>query len=134
MRTNIPKTIRAYMTTSPLTVGPQVTMAEAHTVMREHLVRHLPVMHAGQLVGMVTSRDLALVETLADVDPQEIAVEEAMSAEVYAVSPDAPLALVAGEMAERKLGSAVVVEGGDVVGVFTATDACRALGQLLALV
>jgi acetoin utilization protein AcuB len=134
MRTTIPKTVRGYMTTSPTTVGPQVTMAEAHQIMREHRIRHLPVMHAGQLVGMVTSRDLALVESLADVDPREISVDEAMSAEVYAVSPDAPLSMVAAEMAERKLGSAVVIEGGAVVGVFTAIDACHALAQVLALV
>jgi acetoin utilization protein AcuB len=121
------------MTESPQTVGPQVSMAQAHTIMREHGVRHLPVMQAGRLIGMVTARDLALVEALADFDPKELSVDEAMSEDVYAVSPDAPLSMVTAEMAERKLGSAVVVDGEKVIGVFTVTDACRALTLILAL-
>jgi acetoin utilization protein AcuB len=133
MKTNIPTTVRAYMTESPMTVGPQVSLAEAHTIMREREVRHLPVMQGGRLIGMVTARDLALVEALADFDPKEISVDEAMSEDVYAVSPDAPLRMVTAEMADRKLGSAVIVEAGRVVGVFTVTDACRALTQMLSL-
>jgi acetoin utilization protein AcuB len=54
-----------------------------------------------------------------------------MSQEVFTVSPDSPLRMAAQEMAERKLGSAVVVEHGNVVGVFTATDACRVLALVL---
>jgi acetoin utilization protein AcuB len=133
MNKRVPQTVGEYMTASPLTVGPQVTLAEAHEIMREHNVRHLPVMQGGKLIGMVTARDLALVESLADFDPKEISVDEAMSEDVYAVSPDAPLRIVTAEMAERKLGSAVVVDGEKVIGVFTATDACRALTLLLSL-
>jgi acetoin utilization protein AcuB len=133
MTKRIPPTVREYMTDSPVTVGPQVTLAEAHVIMREHNVRHLPVMHGGRLIGMVSARDLALVESLADFDPKELSVDEAMSEDVYAVSPDAPLRIVTAEMAERKLGSAVVVEGEKVIGVFTVTDACRALTRSLSL-
>jgi acetoin utilization protein AcuB len=119
------------MTENPVTVGPQVSLAEAHTIMRERNLRHLPVMEGGHLIGMVTARDLALVEALADFDPRKLSVEEAMSEDVYSVSPDSPLRAVTAEMAERKLGSAVVVDGGKVAGVFTVTDACRALSLLL---
>lgn len=133
MKNRIPVTVREYMTESPVTVGPQVTMAEAHEIMREHGVRHLPVMHGGKLIGMVTARDLALVESLADFDPKELSVDEAMSEDVYSVSPDTPLRMVTAEMAERKLGSAVVVQGEKVIGVFTVTDACRALTLVMSL-
>jgi len=133
MKNRIPQTVREYMTESPVTIGPQVTMAAAHELMRERGVRHLPVMHGGKLIGMVTARDLALVASLADFDPKELSVDEAMSEDVYAVSPDAPLRIVTAEMAERKLGSAVVVQGEKVIGVFTVTDACRALTQVLSL-
>lgn len=132
MTIEIPQTVRAYMSESPVTVGPQVSMAEAHTIMREQRVRHLPVMQGGRLIGVVSARDLALVEALADFDPKELSVDEAMSEDVYAVSPDTALRVVAEQMAERKLGSAVIVEGEKVIGVFTVTDACRALGRVLA--
>lgn len=124
-------TIQKFMSTSPHSIGPEQSLAHAHTIMREHHIRHLPVLSGGRLLGMLTQRDLALVETLKDVDPRKVSVEDAMSSEVYAVSPDAALDEVAEEMASKKYGSAVVVQNGHVVGIFTTVDVCRALGDLL---
>ena len=118
------------MTPSPLTIDQGCTLTQAHEVMRAHHIRHLPVLHGGKLVGIVSQRDLALVESLPDVDPGEVQVEEAMSTDVYTLSADAPLLMAANEMAERRIGSAVVTEGGRVVGVFTEVDACRSLAQI----
>jgi acetoin utilization protein AcuB len=123
--------ISKYMTTAPHSIGPDQTLATAHKFMREHQIRHLPVLSGGRLVGMVTLRDLHLVETLKDVDPTRVTVEEAMSSEVYAVSPEAPLDEVAAAMAEHKYGSAVVVQNQKVVGIFTTVDACKTLHELL---
>lgn len=107
------------------------TLAQAHALTRAHDIRHLPVMRAGELVGMLTQRDLLLIETLKDVDPDEVTVEEAMSPVVYAVSPDAPLEQVIREMADQKYGSTVVVHNGAVVGIVTTVDVCRAFADLL---
>jgi acetoin utilization protein AcuB len=120
------------MTPAPLTVGADQNLAVAHRLMRDKRIRHLPVLRAGKLVGLVSQRDLMLIETLPDVNPNEVPVEDAMSTDVFAVSPDASLAGVARRMATRRLGSAVVMKGRRVVGLFTATDACRTLAQLLA--
>jgi acetoin utilization protein AcuB len=124
-------TVQKYMTTSPHTVGSDQTLAHAHALLREHHIRHLPVLRGGELVGMLTARDLALIETLRDVDPREIPIEEAMSAGVYTVSPDAGLDEVVSEMASKKYGSAVVVQNGKVVGILTTVDVCGALAALL---
>jgi acetoin utilization protein AcuB len=123
--------IAKYMSTQVHTIGAEQTLARAHATLRELDVRHLPVLRGGQLVGMLTERDLALVETLKDVDPQLILVEDAMSPEVFSVSPAAKLDEVAAEMAEHKYGSAVVLDHGKVVGIFTTVDVCRALSELL---
>ena len=120
-----------YMSTSPHSIGRDQTLATAHKLMRAHTIRHLPVLDGGKLVGMLTVRDLHLIETLRDVDPEEVTVEEAMSTTVYAVSPEAPLDGVAEEMATHKYGSAVVMQHDKVVGIFTTVDACRALAELL---
>jgi acetoin utilization protein AcuB len=133
MTSSIPLTVREHMSPAPVTIEPAKFLNDAHHLMRSHRIRHLPVIQAGKLVGIVTARDLTLVETLAGVDPAEVPVEDAMSQDVYVVSPDAPLRLALAEMAERKLGSAVVMEHGEVVGVFTATDACRVLALVLSL-
>lgn len=128
-RTKTP--IQRYMSASPHSIGSEQTLTAAHELMRENQVRHLPVLHGGKLVGLVSQRDLHLVETLAGVNPDEVRVEDAMSADPFVVSPDADLAEVARHMAEHKLGSAVVMQGNKVVGVFTTVDALRALGDAL---
>src|SRR5688572_2589767 len=119
--------VQKFMTTTPHSIGKDQTLARAHDVMRSHRVRHLPVLEGGKLVGIVTERDLHLVETLRDVDPTSVTVEEAMSEHVYAVDPDTSLDVVAETLAEHKYGSAVVMQNGKVVGIFTTNDACRAL-------
>jgi acetoin utilization protein AcuB len=54
-----------------------------------------------------------------------------MSEDLYAVPPDAPLDEVVDTMAEKRYGSAIIVQNNRVVGVFTTVDACRALSELL---
>jgi acetoin utilization protein AcuB len=123
--------IKTYMSTNPHTIGVEQTMARAHEIMRENHLRHLPVLKASRLVGILSDRDLHMVETLRDVDPQTVCVEEAMTQDVYAVAPDAPLDEVVKDMATRKYGSVVVVDHAHVVGIFTTVDACRAFADML---
>lgn len=123
--------VESYMTPSPHSVGQEQPLAQAHKLMRDHRIRHLPVLHGGKLVGVLSDRDLHLIESLRDVDPNRVTVEEAMSDLVYTVAPKARLDVVAREMAEQKYGCAVIEDNGKVVGVFTTVDALRALAELL---
>ena len=123
--------IKKFMTTDVQTIGDDQPMTVAHRLMREQHIRHLPVLHQGKVVGIVTDRDLHLVETLADVDPKKIAVSEAMTPDPYVVSPEASLDEVVSTMAAKKYGSAVVSDHGHVVGIFTTVDACSAFAELL---
>lgn len=123
--------IRKFMSPSPYTIGFDQTMERAHRVMREHRIRHLPVLRGDHLVGIVSAGDLNLVETLHDVDPAKITVEEAMTQDPYTVAPDTPVDEVVAEMARHKYGSALVVDNHHVVGVFTTNDACQAFAELL---
>jgi acetoin utilization protein AcuB len=123
--------IENFMTSSVHTIGTKSPLTEAHRVMNDHAIRHLPVLEGGQLVGMLSQRDLHLIETLKDVVPKEVLVEEAMSQDAYTVAPGTPLEEVAREMALHKYGSAVIVQGREVLGIFTTTDALRALDTVL---
>ena len=124
-------TIQMYMTTSPHSVGRDQTLAHTQSFMRKHGLRHLPVLDGGQLVGIITDRDMKMIEALRDVDPRSLKVEEAMATSVFCVGPDAPLDSVVEEMAERKYGCAVVMDNRKVVGIFTTVDVCTALAELL---
>ena len=125
------RTIAECMTKSPHTIGVEQTLTQAHDLMRGYRVRHLPVLSAGKLVGMVSQRDLHLIEALSDVSPNTVRVEEAMSQLPYAVEANAPLEEVVTQMADKRFGSAVVTDRGQVVGVFTTTDALRVLAETL---
>ncbi len=125
-------TIADFMTPSPHSVAVDRSLEDAHRLMRHHKIRHLPVLEGGRLVGIVTERDLALLELRGNVLARDVEVEEAMSPEVFVVAPDASLLEVSLQMWKHKWGSVVVMEDREVVGVFTTVDAMRALATLLA--
>lgn len=124
-------TVSKFMSMTPYTVGSDQTLQHAHILMHDHHIRHLPVLRGGQVVGMLSERDLALIEAFKDIDPRAVKVEEAMSTGVYEVQPETPLDVVVAEMASKKYGSAVVVKDRKVVGILTTVDVCSALAQLL---
>jgi acetoin utilization protein AcuB len=119
------------MTAQPYTVPRMTTLAEAHRLMREHSIRHLPVLDNETLVGIVTERDLHLFETLPDLDFDQTFVDEAMTEFPFVVVPDTPLDEVVAIMSEKKYGSAIVMGRKGVEGIFTSVDACRVLADLL---
>lgn len=124
-------TVQKYMSTAPHTIGREQPMALAHRMMREHHIRHLPVLHEARIVGILSDRDLNLIEALENVDPKLVKVEDAMTPDPYVVAPETLLDEVVATMAEKKYGSAVVVDQNKVVGIFTTVDACRAFAELL---
>lgn len=123
--------IEHYMSSVLVVVGPKQPIAEASRLMRLHEIRHLPVVDRGRTSGVISQRDVYLLETLQDVDPTRALVEEAMTREMYTVEPEDRVDVVAREMADRKIGSAIVARGEQLVGLFTTTDALRALAALV---
>lgn len=121
--------VGSYMTPHPYTIGRDQPVAVASQRMREHRIRHLPVLDGGRLVGLISDRDVRLVEALSS---EHVKVEEAMSPEPRCVSPDAPLKSVVRDMAEHKLGSVLVVDDNErMLGIFTAIDALKILESKL---
>jgi acetoin utilization protein AcuB len=119
------------MSTDIQTIGDEQTMLMAHRLMRQAKVHHLPVLRQGKLVGILSDRDLNLVESLSTVDPKVVTVSDAMNTDPYVVAPTTSLAEVVVTMTEQKYGAAVVCDNHKVVGIFTAVDALVALATLL---
>lgn len=120
-----------FMSPSPQCIGSDQSLEFAADRMTELCVRHLPVREGGTLVGVISERDIALIGSIAPDALCDLKVEEAMTGVPYCVSSGAPLGEVAAHMASRKLGSALVMEQGKLVGIFTVTDALRALAGLV---
>ena len=119
--------IADFMTPMPHTVGSEQMITFAQKLMQKHGIRHLPVLHGGELYGIVSDRDLGMIAGLNEVNPDATTVEEAMTQEAYTVGKDTALFDVLREMLENKYGSAVVVEGNKIVGILTTHDALKLL-------
>lgn len=120
-----------YMTPSPHTIARSRSLTVATRIMRDNQIRHLPVLEGGRIAGIVSQRDLLIIESLPGVNPTDVLVEEAMVEDVFTVTPETPVGEAIETMIDRKVGSAVVCEGDRVLGVFTTIDALRALHELL---
>ena len=124
-------TVADFMTSGPHAIDAKASLSKAVRTMRIKGIRHLPVLDDGELVGVLTERDVNLTRAVAQADPADLTVEEAMTPNPFVVPPDAPLNQVARAMARRKIGSAIVVDRERVAGVFTTTDALNALAIAL---
>lgn len=123
-------TIKVAMTTFPHSIDIDASLADAWQMMLEHGIRHLPVTEDGKLVGILTERDLRLVLRPGS-DQTGGAVRIACTLDAYEVEDDTPLDVVARELAERQIGSALVVRHEKLVGILTSTDVCRLLADFL---
>ncbi|HUJ26625.1 MAG TPA: CBS domain-containing protein [Myxococcales bacterium] len=125
------RTVADIMTPDPRCIDATASIREAHKIMAAQSMHHLPVVDQGRLVGLVSERDLLRLEAAFDVDQKKDPVRVAMTSPAYWVLPETPLSVVAGQMKDRNIGSAVVVSDGRVVGIFTTTDALQALAGSL---
>lgn len=117
------------MTRLPEEIQGQALLSEALEIMREKGIRHLPVFTGAKLKGVLSDRDLKFAIALMGESAKEMKVIDVCTTEVYKVTPMAKVSEVAAEMAEKKMGSALVVDGESLVGLFTTSDALKALSE-----
>jgi CBS domain-containing protein len=133
---------RELMTPDPLTVTPQASVAEVWDLMRDADVRHIPVIQADALVGMVSDRDLGRVDIarLLNVEGagalrDELAtpIVRVMTSQVIAVGPEADIGEVIELLIEHRIGALPVVreETREVLGIISYVDVLRALQGVL---
>jgi len=119
--------IRRWMTRNPDVVGPGETLAQARQKMDKGDFRRLPVVERGQLVGIITDRDLR--QHVGQFE--HMRVEAVMAKPVITVTPDMLLDQAANLLVKHKVGGLPVVDGGKVVGIITAIDMLRAFAEVL---
>jgi len=124
------------MSTDPVTIGPEDNLARAWDLMDQHHIRHLPVAEDGELVGLVSKRDL-LQRALGGDHDDELplshlrrmlharAADEVMVRGVETADPNESLSDAAERMLEHKFGCLPVVAGSRIVGILTEADFVR---------
>jgi acetoin utilization protein AcuB len=117
---------RNVMTVQVTCVTPEVSLADAQAEMRRLCVRHLPVTSQGELVGILSDRDLlmhAALEADGSFSFPDLKVGQVMTLGPITCPPGAPVSKLASLMLEHRIDSLPIVSvGGGLAGLVTSTD------------
>ena len=115
-----------FMTKDLVTVRESDDLALAESLLKLAGIRHLPVVRAGRLVGLLTQRDLLRSGQSGAASARGVAVESIMTREPVSIAPSASLAQAARLMLDRKFGCLPVCgDDGTLVGIVTEADFVR---------
>ena len=132
--------VKNRMAANPVAVSPGDSLARALQLTREHRIRHLPVVEGGELVGILSDRDirLAMPSPLAVADPDRAAflerttVAEMMTRDVITAGPNDTVEDAARELCRHRIGALPVVDAhGRLLGMVSETDVLQAFAEIL---
>jgi CBS domain-containing protein len=110
--------VGAMMSRNPVTVASGDSLEIAATRMAEANIRHLPVVDADQLVGILSDLDLPAYRGRF----AQTHVRLAMTPDPITIAADAPVDAAARLMLENRVRALPVVEGARVIGILSSTD------------
>jgi CBS domain-containing protein len=133
--------VRDIMTSPVVVIAPDTTAPAAVALMRQHNIRHLPVVEHDRLVGIISQGDLreASISEAINADIYELSfmlhrltVDKLMTRRVWTVTPEALVVHAAELMTQNKIaGLPVVDSGGAVIGIVTESDLLKTLVRKL---
>jgi CBS domain-containing protein len=134
-----PAVVRDIMMSAPVTLKPDDTLEFAGNVISLGRIRHLPVVENGQLVGLLSERDLlgTAASRLFGLKPKSksallrsVLVKDVMKKRVVTVSAATPIKEAAQVMADKKIGCVPVVDDRRLIGLVTTTNILRYVEEL----
>jgi CBS domain-containing protein len=114
-----------------LTIAPDRPMVDASHLMETHKVRHLGVSDGKDVIGLISVRDLVkyFVEAetgpARDLDNVYRPLSVLMRTTLETIGSEETVATAAKRMAEKHIGSLLVIEAGEMVGIVTESDLVR---------
>ena len=130
--------VARFMTRSPVSVSPDAAIQDAVLIMEKHGFRHLPVERGGELVGILSDRDVRLgtggqdlaALGLAEDENVPHTVSDLMRTPVISVDPAERGPVAARRMIEQRVGALPVPQDGKLVGIVTETNLVLAFRDL----
>jgi acetoin utilization protein AcuB len=133
--------VKDRMTPNPITVSPDIPIAEALERMRQDKVHRYPVVNKkGRMVGIVSHTDLlyAAPSSVTSLNVWEVTyllnqvkVKETMTKEVISVDESCPIEEAARLMRDHQIGGLPVLRDGDLVGIITESDLFKVFLELV---
>lgn len=128
--------VRDAMTPNPATCEPTTTLRLVATLMLDHDCAAVPIVHSGEVVGMVTDRDIVCRAVAQGWNSAELPAAVVMSSPLVAVHPDETFDDAVQIMKENRVHHLPVIdENGHLLGIVAQSDlgrrmSNRELGQL----
>jgi CBS domain-containing membrane protein len=131
------------MTPSPICISHQASLKDAHLLMQNRHVRHLPVISEqdGTFVGMLTQRKMISIvlsmlnkygQGALDRKERYTPIIEVMETKIQKLRLDEPLSVVVQYFIDDKLGCLPVVDDNNkVIGIVTSSDFVKLCQRLL---
>jgi len=132
--------VRDIMQRKTVTISADDRLSTVEDIMTLGHVRHMPVVHAGKLVGVVSERDLlrASLSNLTEFGTEQrraflhvVEIKRVMSTPPIVIGPENTVEEAARVMAERQIGCLPVVDADTLVGMLTETDVLRYFAGML---
>ena len=124
--------VAEWMVKDPIVVTLDQRVQDCVDLMREHSIRHLPVVENQRLIGLVTESDLREVFLASLVE--DLTIQGVMITEPLTDTPDTEIEDAAKLIYYRKIGGLPVVDDyGQVVGILTVADLVEAFIELMGL-
>ena len=114
--------VRDIMTETPETVSPGTFIGDVALMMRDLDVGIIPVVKNGELMGVITDRDITIRVTASGLNPFEVTVQDFISPNTVTISPDDDIAEARKLMAENQIRRLMVTDGSKLVGILSIGD------------
>ena len=123
-----------------IAIHPDMAIHDAQNLFKQEKIRRAPVIHKGELVGIVSDQDLmnatpsqatSLSRWEMNYLLSKLTVEEIMTKNVITIDEDTPIEQAARIMADKKIGGLPVVREGKVAGMITETDLFKVFLELM---
>ncbi len=122
-------TVQEFTSPSPITIHPDESLDSALELMQKHGIRHLPVMDGGEVIGVVSERDL--LSNMGKDWTKMMKILDVMNSSILSANENDSLGEVAYQLSSQKKGSAIILDNsGQLAGIFTTTDALNALVEI----
>lgn len=114
--------VKDIMTDNPETAGPGTYIADVAKMMRDLNVGIVPVVREGELLGVITDRDITVRVTAAGLLPFEVTAQDFISPNAVTVSPDDDVETALKLMSEHQVRRLLVTEDNKLVGIVSIGD------------
>lgn len=129
---NINASVKEIMNTSFMTIGSNEYLSKAEKMIYQSKLKHLPVVRAGKLVGIITKTDIKRMSFAESFDEAEAEIDEnifkmlkvaqVMTTKPFTLSSSATIKEVAEVLSDKEFRTIPIVDDGKLVGMVSTRD------------